>query len=138
MSEPDGTEDVFETQLRVRYDEADPMGFVHHANYFRYFEICRVEKLRSAGGSYKAVEASGQFVVVVRAEVKFREPARYDDLLTIHLRVGDIGRAKVEHVYWVTREGKKITDAKLTLAVLGRDGSVIRVPDWMRPDAAQD
>ena len=85
----------FETQIRVRYDEADPMGFVHHANYFRYYEYCRTELLRATGGSYREVEAAGFFVVVVRAEVKYRLPARYDDVLTVSLNIPKIGRAKI-------------------------------------------
>ena len=122
----------FDYQLRVRYDEADPMGFVHHANYFRYFELCRTEMLRAAGGSYRLVEESGQFVVVVRAEVKYRNPARYDDVLNIHLEIPRVGRAKVDHQYTVTRDGALIAEASLTLAVLDREGSVQPIPDWMQ------
>lgn len=119
-------------QIRVRYDEADPMGFVHHSNYFRYFEICRTEMLRAVGGSYREVEASGEFVVVVRAEIKYRSPAKYDDVLDVHLEITKFGRAKVDHHYTVRRDGVVITEAMLTLAVIDRDGSVRPLPDWMR------
>ena len=122
----------FDFQLRVRYDEADPMGFVHHANYFRYFELCRTEMLRAAGGSYRQVEEGGQFVVVVRAEVKYRNPAKYDDVLNIHLEIPRIGRAKVDHRYTVTRDGEILTQASLTLAVLDEAGNVQPIPEWMR------
>ena len=37
-------------ELRVRYNETDPMGYVHNANYFSYFEIGRTELLRQSGG----------------------------------------------------------------------------------------
>lgn len=124
----------FDYQLRVRYDEADPMGFVHHANYFRYFELCRTEMLRAAGGCYREVEERGQFVVVVRAEVKYRNPARYDDLLNVHLTIPRIGRAKVDHHYLVTRAGTVLAEAWLTLAVVDREGSVQPIPNWMRLD----
>jgi acyl-CoA thioester hydrolase len=125
----------FETRIRVRYDEADPMGFVHHANYLRYFEYARTEMLRAGGGSYRDVEASGVFVVVVQANVKYRAPARYDDLLTVAMRVSSIGNAKVEHEYEIRRAESIITQATLTLAVVDRDGNVQRVPDWMKPTA---
>jgi acyl-CoA thioester hydrolase len=42
-----------ETELRVRYNECDPMGFLHHANYLAYFEIGRTELLRAGGGNYR-------------------------------------------------------------------------------------
>lgn len=122
----------FETKIRVRYDEADPMGFVHHANYLRYFELCRVEMLRAAGGSYREVEQAGEFVVVVRADVKYRNSARYDDVLNVQLEIAKIGRAKVEHHYTIEREGQVITEAALTLAVINAEGNVLPIPDWMR------
>ena len=122
---------TFDFQVRVRYDEADPMGFVHHANYFRYFELCRTEFLRACGGSYKDVEAAGEFVVVVKAEVRYRIPARYDDLLNVHLEITKFGGAKVTHEYVITRDGEVINEATLTLAVVDAEGRVQRVPDWM-------
>lgn len=122
----------FDFQVRVRYDEADPMGFVHHANYFRYFELCRTEMLRAGGGSYKEVEESGEYVVVVKATVKYRSPARYDDLLNVHLEITKFGRAKVVHQYAITRGDEVLTQAELTLAVIDHDGQVRPIPDWMR------
>ena len=63
-----------EIELRVRYQETDPMGFLHHANYFTYFEIGRTELLRAAGGNYRQMEADGLLVVVVKAECTFPPP----------------------------------------------------------------
>ena len=122
----------FETQVRVRYDEADPMGMVHHANFFRYFELGRTEMLRATGGSYRKMEAAGLLIVVVKANVSFRRPARYDDLLTIRTKVREFGHAKIEHEYVILRDEELLTEATVTLAVLDRDGNVQRVPDWLR------
>lgn len=121
----------FEIQVRVRYDEADPMGFVHHAQYFRYFEYCRTELLRTSGTTYKDVEDSGVHVVVVNAQVKYRNPARYDDLLTIGITIPKIRRASVEHVYEIRHDDRLICEANLTLAVIDRTGQVQPIPDWM-------
>ena len=107
------------------------MGFVHHANYFRYFEIGRVEMLRAAGGNYRQMEEDGLLVVVVNARVNFRRPARYDDLLTIRTKVTTTGHAKIEHEYEIFRGAEKLTDAKLTLAVINRQGDVQKVPEWL-------
>ena len=46
-------------EIRVRYNETDSMGFVHHANYFTYFELGRAELLRASGGNYRRMEESG-------------------------------------------------------------------------------
>ena len=122
----------FETEIRVRYDEADPMGLVHHANYLRYFEHCRIEMLRATGGSYRQVEETGEFVVVVRADVRYRGSAKYDDVLNVQLEIAKIGRAKVEHHYTITRDSELITEAVLTLAVIDKNGNVLPIPDWMQ------
>ena len=83
-----------EIDLRVRYQETDPMGFLHHANYFAYFEIGRTELLRAAGGNYRKMEEEGMLVVVVKAECRFRRPARYDDLLRLRTTIVRVFGAK--------------------------------------------
>lgn len=121
-----------ETQIRVRYPEADPMGYLHHANYLNYFEIGRTELLRASGGNYRQMEASGLFAVVVRADVRYRKPARYDDLLTLRTTIAEITPAKIEHHYDLFRDGELLTTAKITLALIDSDGKVCRVPDWIQ------
>jgi len=71
------------TQLRVRYSETDQMGYVYYGNYAAYFEVARVELLRSHGISYKELEQAGIMLPVLKLEVKYHKPAKYDDLLTI-------------------------------------------------------
>lgn len=131
-------------QLRVRYDEVDPMGFVHHSNYLRYFEIGRTELLRASGGCYRDMEAAGQLVVVVRVDCRFRKPAKYDDLIRIHTRIDRVTAAKIIHEYKITRVGETqanetqanetgtdetLVDATVTLAVIDRTGTLQRVPE---------
>jgi acyl-CoA thioester hydrolase len=110
------------------------MGLLHHANYFTYFEIGRTELLRAAGGSYRMMEDAGLFVVVVKAECRFRRPARYDDLLRIRTTVARVTFARIEHEYQVFRDTEQLAVARLTLAIVDRDGNLCRVPDWMQTD----
>ncbi len=78
----------FTTSLRVRYSETDQMGVVYHGNYFAWFEVGRVELMRSLGFSYQALEAEEDCVLpVVEATCRYRRPARYDDLLDLETRV---------------------------------------------------
>ena len=88
-----------EIEIRVRYQETDPRGYLHHANYLTYFEIGRTELLRASGGNYRRMEESGLLAVVVQAECRFRRPARYNDLLRVRTRVVQITPAKIEHEY---------------------------------------
>jgi acyl-CoA thioester hydrolase len=116
------------TELRVRYDEVDPMGFVHHSNYLRYFEIGRTELLRASGGCYREMEEAGQLVVVVRIDCKYRQPAKYDDLIQIHTRIDKVTAAKIIHTYAITRDHDSLVEATVTLAVIDRNGTLQRVP----------
>lgn len=116
------------TKLRVRYDECDPMGFVHHSRYLQYFEIGRTELLRACGGSYAAMEAAGQLVVVVRVDCRYRRPAKYDDLIIVQTRIAKVTAAKIIHEYEIRRGTDSIVDATVTLAVIDRDGILQRVP----------
>ncbi|QDV24026.1 acyl-CoA thioesterase [Aureliella helgolandensis] len=120
------------TELRVRYDECDPMGLVHHSNYLRYMEIARTELFRASGGNYRDLEASGLFVVVVRIECNYRQPAKYDDLLTIHVQIDRVTEAKIEQSYRVERDGLSLLTAKITLAVINSAGRPQRIPDSLR------
>lgn len=64
------------------------MGVVYYANYFVWFEIGRVELMRSLGFDYREIEEQAQcFLPVVEANCRYRAPARYDDLLTLETRV---------------------------------------------------
>lgn len=118
--------------VRVRYDDADPMGFLHHSKYLIYFEMGRTELLRAAGGNYRDMEDSGLLIVVVKAECRYRKPARYDDQLIIRTRVTRVSMAKIEHDYQVLRGDDCLATGNTTLAVIDRQGKVQPVPEWLR------
>ena len=118
-----------EIQIRVRYCEADAMGFLHHSHYFSYFEMGRTELLRSQGGNYREMEESGLLMVVVSLECKYRKPARYDDVLTLKTRIARVTPAKLQHEYRLYRDGELLTEASSTLACLDRQGNVQRIPE---------
>ena len=73
----------FETKIRVRYGETDQMGFVYYGIYAQYYEVGRVELLRSLGITYKEIEEMGFALPVVNFNINYKEPAFYDDELTI-------------------------------------------------------
>jgi acyl-CoA thioester hydrolase len=121
-----------ETQIRVRYAETDRMGLLHHANYLVYFEQARTELLRSQGLTYKDMEDQGFLLVIISAEVKFKSPARYDDVLTIKTTVSRTTPVRIEHTYVVTCEGRTVAEGKTTLACVDRAGKLQPLPDWFQ------
>lgn len=119
-------------ELRVRYDETDPMGFVHHSNYLTYMEIGRTELYRAAGGNYRAMEEAGLLVVVVRVDCRYKSPARYDDVIHITTQVTKVTSAKIMHHYVIRRDETVLMEADVTLAVIDRSGRLQPVPDFVR------
>jgi acyl-CoA thioester hydrolase len=117
-----------DTEIRVRYPECDPMGVAHHATYPIWFEIGRTEMLRARGGNYRDLEAEGVFLAVVRLVVRYRRPARYDDLLTLRTELRLAGPVKIEHTYRLLRDGELLAEAATTLACLDRDGRARVLP----------
>src|SRR2546426_8050137 len=91
--------------LRVRYADTDQMGFAYYGHYLRWFEIGRVELLRSLGMRYRDLDASGVWLPVLEARCRYLKPARYDDLLAVEAGVLRLARASVEFGYPVVGEG---------------------------------
>jgi acyl-CoA thioester hydrolase len=118
-----------DVEIRVRYAETDAMGYLHHAQYFVYFEIGRTELLRQSGLNYADMERAGMYYVVARLECRFRAPARYDELLTLTTRVTKLSRVRVDHTYELRRGDALLNEASSTLILVGRDGRPMGLPD---------
>ncbi len=118
-----------EMDIRVRYAETDAMGCLHHARYAVYLEMGRTEALRASGIRYRELEARGIFYVVARLEVRFRAPARYDDVVRLRTETERFTRVRVDHRYVMTREGVILAEAGTTLACVGRDGRPMGLPE---------
>lgn len=121
--------DQCDVEIRVRYAEVDAMGYLHHANYFVYFEIGRTELLRRNGVCYADMEPMGLFYVVAKVECRFRAPARYDDVLTLTTRTVRLSYVRVDHQYALKRADQVLAEANSTLALVGRDGKPTGLPD---------
>lgn len=118
-------------EIRVRYPETDPMGILHHSRYFIYFEMGRTELLRACGGNYRRMEEEGIFVVAVKVDCRYKRPARYDDLLTLHTKVTETTNVRIEHEYRLFRGEELLAIGHTTLAVVDRTGQICPVPEWL-------
>jgi acyl-CoA thioester hydrolase len=118
-----------EIEIRVRYAECDPMGYLHHSKYFEYFEMGRTELLRAAGFRYRDLEEQGVLFVVAKTACTFRRPARYDDTVKLQVRIIRQGRARIDHEYKILRDGVILCEATTTLACVDRTGHPIAIPE---------
>jgi len=108
------------------------MGVAHHSAYPIWFEIGRTELLRADGGRYRELEATGTFLVVVRLEVRYRQPARYDDQLDLTTTVDEVGHVKIAHSYRLCRDETILAVGSSVLACVDRSGRPTVVPQSLR------
>ncbi|CAN5538616.1 thioesterase family protein [soil metagenome] len=110
-----------EFQLRVRYSETDRMNYVYYGNYAQYFEVARVEALRSLGISYREMEEKGILLPVLNYSVNFIRPAFYDELLTIKTIIPSLPAARILFEYETYNESDVlINTAKTTLVFVDK------------------
>jgi acyl-CoA thioester hydrolase len=121
-----------EITIRVRYAETDRMGLLHHAQYLVYFEQARIELLRATGFSYRDIEDQGFFLVLTKIEVRYKKPAKFDDLLTVRVIVERTTMVRIDHRYEVLREGTLVAEGSSTLACVDRDGQPQALPEALR------
>lgn len=109
-------------QKRVRYGETDQMGYLYYGNYAQYYEIGRVEMLRSLGITYKNLEEDyGTFMPVLHLECRYVRPARYDDLLTIETTLRKLPSKDIIFNMEIRNEaGKIVNGGRVRLCFLDR------------------
>ena len=122
---------VTETRHRVNYSETDQMGVVYHANYAVWLDVARTEHLRSAGMSYADFEARGFRLAVGELTVRYRRPARFDDLVRVRCWVAERASRRVRFGYRVERQcdDELLATAETAMMVLDADFRPTRLPD---------
>lgn len=102
------SENYSESKIRVRYAETDAMGIVYHANYYVWFEVGRGDYMRRFDMSYKQMEEAGVILPVVESHCRYRQPAKYDDLLTVKTTVKELGGVRLRFQYQVLRDSDNV------------------------------
>jgi len=119
--------------IAARYCETDQAGVVHHSVYPIWFEMGRTELLRANGLAYKDLEKAGVFFVVAHIEIRYRQPARYDEKLMLTTTCSEVTASKVVHSYKLTRacDGEVLAEGSSTLACVNSQGRIRRIPKFM-------
>jgi acyl-CoA thioester hydrolase len=120
---------VVRTDIRVIYGDTDQMGVVYYANYLRYFEAGRNEFIRARGLRYRDFETRfGLRLPVAEAQVSYRLPARYDDLLVVETSLAEVKRASARFGYRIVREGEVLATGHTLHACVDLEGRIRRMP----------
>lgn len=107
----------FTTKIRVRYGETDQMGYVYYGNYAEFYEVARVEMMRSLGMTYKSMEDQGVMMPVVELNCKYLKPALYDQEISIRVYITEMPRARMHFKYELTNENGELINTGETLLV---------------------
>jgi acyl-CoA thioester hydrolase len=96
--------DFYDFEIRVRYAETDQMGVAYYANYLVWFEIGRSEFCRKKGFRYADLEASGYKLVVTDVHCRYRNSARYDEIITVRTWLKEKNRRMITFGYRILRQ----------------------------------
>jgi len=122
----------FSTDVKVRFAETDAQGIAHNSNYFVWFEVARVEYLERYTGGYQRLRDLGLEAVVLETHVRYLEPAKFDDRLTVHARCLDVRGARFRYEYAIERGGAVIADGWTAHATVdAQTFRPTRVPSWL-------
>lgn len=117
------------TELRVIYGDTDAMGIAYYATYLRWFEAGRNEFIRARGLPYREFEERFRLrLPVAEAQVSYRVPARYDDLLTVETSLAEVKRASARFGYRLLREGNVLATGHTVHACVDLEGRIRRLP----------
>ena len=120
-----------------RYAETDRGGVVHHSVYPVWFEMGRTELLRVNGVAYKDMEEAGVFLVIAELNIKYRQPARYDEKLELETSCSEVTAGRVKHIYKLTRccDGVTLAEGLSVLACVNAQGKICRIPEFMHHES---
>lgn len=108
------------------------MGIVHHATYLVYFEAGRVEWLRRRGITYADWTSRGVQVPVATAQVQYRAPSRFDDVLFVHTTLARVRSVSLDFTYRITRDETLVAEGFTRLACTDAAGKLLRMPEEIR------
>jgi len=121
-----------ETTLRVRYGETDQMGFVYYGVYAQYYEVGRVEAMRSLGFSYREMEESGILMPVINLTVNYKKPAKYDDEVRIVTTVKEMPGVRITfHYECFNQKNELLNTGSVTLVFIDKQkNKPMQPPAW--------
>ena len=125
---------ISETSVRVNYSETDQMGVVYHARYLVWLDVARCEHLRLSGMSYRELEQAGLRLAVSELAIRYRQPARYDDLIRIRCWIREVASRRVDFGYAVehAEDQRLLATASTRLIALDIGMTLTRLPERVR------
>lgn len=120
----------FRYRHRVTYAECTVGDHIYHSRYLDLLEAARGEFMRSLGEPVLKLQEGGYIFPVIEARVRYKFPARYDDLLTIEVWMTRVERVRLNFGHRISnQDGKLILEAETLHCCTGRDEKPKRLPE---------
>ncbi len=125
---------TFSTDVRVRFADTDAQGIAHNASYLVWFEVARVEYLRTYAGGYQSLRDHGIEALVLESHCRYVVPAVFDDLLHVHTRCVGLRGARFRYEYAIVRDDGTLMAEGYTAHACVDSATLkpTRIPDWLR------
>ena len=122
----------FRTTLRVRLSETDALGVVYYGQYFTYFDLARLEMLRSAGITLASLKRKGLAFVAAEVSCRYLASARFDEELKLSVAVSKIGRTSVEYSHRIAHGKREVAEGRVTDVLVGQDGKPAKLTEDLK------
>lgn len=120
------------TKVRVRLAETDALGVVYYGNYLGFFDIARLEMLREVGIDLSFLKRRGLGFVAAESSCRYLSSAKFDDLLTLEVRVSRVGGSSVTYEHKISKGRTRVAEGRVTDVLVGLGGKPARIPDDIR------
>ena len=117
--------------IRTRFAETDAMGIIHHSAYVPYLEDARAALFRHRGYPYDEVRAAGIDFAVLEVHVRYCRPLRFDEVVDVHVTLGDLTRTTFQVGYLLTVADETRATAVTVHAAVDARGRGQRMPRWL-------
>jgi len=119
--------------VRVYYEDTDAGGVVYYANYLKFAERARTEMLRHLGLENSVLQDEDDIALVVRhLEADYRQPAKLDDLLNVHMTLNKIGGASLDGTQRIMCGDNLLVSIKIKIGCMKLSGGPARLPEKIR------
>ncbi len=123
----------FSHALRVRWAEADLQGIVFNGHYLTYADVGITEYFRAMGQAYSGeTGVQGADFFAVRTLLEYRSPARFDEMLDVHVRIARLGNSSMQFVIGIFRDGELLVNGEVTYVHAGADRRPSDIPESFR------
>ena len=120
----------FSHQIKVYYEDTDSGGVVYYANYLKFLERARSEIIYSLGLTNKKLLTDNNTLIIVKScNIKYKKPARFEDVLTINSKLILISKVSFTMEQIIKRDNELISEAEVVLVTVSNQGKLVKIPE---------